>query len=78
MNPRVKDVKAKENYILYLTFDNAEIKKFDMKPYIEKGFFKQLKEVNYFYSVQVFMGTVQWPNGQDLCPDTLYEDSLDF
>lgn len=78
MNPRVKDVKAKENYILSLTFDNAEIKKFDMKPYIDKGFFKELQEKKYFNSVQVFMGSIQWPNGQDLCPDTLYEHSLNF
>ena len=75
MNPRVSDVIAKENYILNLTFDNTEKKEFDMKPYINKGFFKQLQQKNYFCSVQIFMGSIQWPNGQDLCPDTLYENS---
>jgi len=28
-----------------------------------------------FNSVKVFLGSVQWRGGQDLCPDTLYMDS---
>ena len=26
--------------------------------------------------VKVFMGSITWPNGQDFCPDTLYEESI--
>jgi len=73
--PRVKDVKAKDDYKILLTFDNNELKIFDMRPYLNKGFFKQLKDKNYFNSVKPFMNSIQWKNGQDLCPDTLYLDS---
>ncbi|MCI0471433.1 MAG: DUF2442 domain-containing protein, partial [Candidatus Aminicenantes bacterium] len=37
MNPGVKDVKANNNYTLSLTFNNGEVKVFDMKPYLDKG-----------------------------------------
>ena len=76
MNPRVKDVKPEDDYVISLTFDNGEARVFDMKPYLEKGFFKQLKEKGYFSSVRPFMGSIQWPNGQDLCPDVLFEESV--
>lgn len=76
MHPRIKNVKAQDNYKILLTFTNGELKIFDMKPYINKGFFKQLKDKNYFKNVIPFMDSVRWKNGQDLCPDTLYEDSM--
>lgn len=75
MNPRVKAVKANPDYTLTLTFTNGEIKVFDVKPYLDKGIFKELKNRNEFNSVQPFLGSIQWRNGQDFCPDMLYLDS---
>jgi len=75
MYPRIKDVKAQDDYKILLTFTNDELKIFDMKPYVNKGFFKQLQDKNYFNTVKPFMDSIQWKNGQDLCPDTLYLDS---
>ncbi len=75
MNPRVKDVKPTDDYKLILTFTNDEVKVFDVTPYLDKGFFKQLKNKGYFKSVKPFMGSIQWQNGQDFCPDTLYLES---
>jgi hypothetical protein len=75
MYPRIKNVKAQDDYKILLTFTNDELKIFDMKPYINKGFFKQLQNKNYFNTVKPFMDSIQWKNGQDLCPDTLYLDS---
>ncbi len=48
-----------------------------MKPYLDKGVFKELKDINIFYTVKPTLGTIAWKNGQDLCPDTLYLDSID-
>ena len=75
MYPRVKDVKPTDDYKIILTFTNGETKIFDVTPYLDKGFFKQLKDKNYFKSVKPFMDSVQWQNGQDFCPDMLYLDS---
>ena len=72
MNPRVKNVIPNNDYTVNITFDNGEEKIFDVKPYLEKGIFKGLKDLNVFKSVKPFMGSIQWKHGQDFCPDTLY------
>ena len=76
MNPRIKAVKPQKNHTLVLTFANDEVRVFNVKPYLDKGFFKELNELRYFYSVQPFLGSIQWQNGQDFCPDMLYIDSV--
>ena len=75
MNPRVTNVKPSQNYTLQVTFSNGEGKNFDVKPYLGIGIFKELQDLCVFSSVRPFLGRVQWSNGVDLCPDTLYMDS---
>jgi len=43
---------------------------------LDFGVFKELKDKHYFKRVKVIDGTVAWPHGQDICPDTLYLDSI--
>jgi len=78
VNPRVKKVKPNPDYTLTLIFTNDEVKIFDIKPYLEKGIFRELKDMSLFNSVKPFLGSIQWQNGQDLCPDTLYLDSINL
>ena len=75
MNPRVKKATPCQNYTVHLIFDNGEEGIFDVKPYLDKGMFRELRDLSVFNSVKPIMGTVQWKNGQDFCPDTLYLDS---
>jgi len=75
MNPRVINVKPEKNYTLLITFSNGEQKSFDVKPYLTIGMFKELKNESMFNSVKPFLGSIQWANGLDLCPDTLYFES---
>jgi metal-dependent amidase/aminoacylase/carboxypeptidase family protein len=76
MNPRVKNVKPEQDYTLYLLFTNGEEGILDMKPYLDKGIFRELQDVSMFNSVHPFLGTIQWANEADLCPDTVYLDSV--
>ena len=76
MNPRVVKVSANDDYCLLLEFSNGEKKTFDVSPYIGRGVFSDLSDLEMFKKVRVFLGTVQWSNGADLCPDTLYLDSV--
>jgi len=76
MNPRVKAVTPHPDYTLTLVFANDEVKTFDVKPYLNKGIFRELQDLAVFNSVKPFLGSIQWQNGQDLCPDTLYLDSV--
>lgn len=75
MNPRVINVKPEQNFSLLLTFSNGEVKRFDVNPYLGIGIFKELKDLSVFNSVKPFLGSIQWANGVDLCPDTLYMES---
>jgi hypothetical protein len=76
MNPRVKMVKPNPDYTITLVFTNGEVKRFDVKPYLNIGIFRELKNMSVFNLVKPFLGSVQWEHGQDFCPDTLYMDSV--
>ncbi len=76
MNPRVKAVKPHTDYTLTLTFTNGEVRVFDAKPYLQIGIFQELQDRGLFYSVKTYLGSIQWKNGQDFCPDTLYRESI--
>jgi len=76
MNPRVVAVRPQPDYTLTLTFANDEVKTFDVKPYLNIGIFRELQDQGIFNSVRPFLGSIQWQNGQDFCPDTLYLESV--
>jgi hypothetical protein len=76
MNPRVASVKPNPDYTLTLVFSNGEVRVFDVKPYLEFGIFRELKDKSLFNAVKPFLGSIQWQNGQDFCPDTLYMESI--
>lgn len=76
VRPRVVSVTPNPDYTLLLTFSNQERRILDMKIYLNKGIFKELKDIEYFMKVKVVLGSIKWSNGQDLCPDTLYNDGI--
>jgi len=76
MNPEVVNVKPEKDYTLHLWFTNGEEGIFDVKPYLEYEVFQALKDEKMFNSVRPFIGTIQWANEADLCPDTVYLDSV--
>ncbi len=71
----IKDVKPLENYNLLLKFENNEERVFDVKPYLEIGKFKELKDENIFKSVKVSFDSIEWANQLDLDPELLYQKS---
>ena len=72
---RVTSAKANDDFTLDLDFGDGVIRRFDTKPYLDKGIFKQLGDVEYFKRVSVVHGTVQWQNEQDFAPETLFLES---
>jgi hypothetical protein len=75
MNPRVRTVVPRDDYTLEITFSNSEVRIFDCAPFLDFGVFRELRDVSYFKQARAEGGTVVWPHEQDVCPDTLYEDS---
>lgn len=71
---RVKEAEYMKNYELKITFDNGVTKIADLSPYLTGPVFEPLKDPLLFR--QVFIPadspTIEWPNGADFAPDTLY------
>lgn len=76
MNPRVKKVSALNDYKLHIVFTNGENGVYDCSSLLGFGVFKELRNTSYFTQVKVVDGTVAWPHEQDICPDTIYLDSV--
>ena len=72
---KVLAAKANSDFTLDLKFDDGSLRRFDTKPYLEKGVFRELKDLNYFKNINIAFDTVQWPNEQDFSPDTMYIES---
>ena len=69
----VNKVKALDDYKLEIVFENKETKIFDVKPYLDKGLFKKLKDKNLFKRVKVSYDSIEWQEGIDLDPEVLYK-----
>ena len=60
----VKDVKPLDDYFLLLKFENEEEKLFDVKPYLDVGKFKELKDKTLFKvpgTVYLIIHPYLWP-----------------
>ena len=75
LRPTAIKVKPMDNFLLDVFFDNGEEKVFDVKPYIQGTWYGELADPVYFRSVATNGFSVEWANGQDLCPDELYYNS---
>ena len=69
-------VKPNDDWTLTLTFSNGKVGAFDVKPYLNKGIFRELKDVRLFKSVRIADATIEWKNGADLCPECVYENTI--
>ena len=67
----VKLEKALPDYKIYVETENGKKGVFDLKPYLDHGVFRELKNVHYFNQVGILFGAVTWPNEQDIAPETL-------
>ncbi len=72
----IRNVKPQDDYLLHLTFENGEERLFDMKPYLEIGIFKELKDTGLFKTVKLSFDSIEWANEADFDPEILYQKSL--
>ncbi len=64
-------VVANPDFTLRLEFENDEVRMFDMTPLLDKKPFSRLRPT-LFFEAYVDYGTVVWPGGIDVAPETLY------
>ena len=76
MNPRVIAVTSLDSHALLLQFNNGEQRRMDVSPYLAYPVFERLRDPGFFALVQADHGTVSWPAGIDLDPDSVYLESV--
>ena len=76
--PRVVEVSTRAPATLIVTFDDGRVNEIDLTDQLWGTMFEPLKDPGYFSQVKVNeeLGTVEWPNGLDLAPETLYQPDL--
>lgn len=72
----VKTVKPLSDFRIYVEVENGSKGVFDLKPYLDHGVFRELRDVHYFNQVGILFGAVTWPNEQDIAPETLLAEML--
>ncbi len=71
---KITKIEVLDNYLLHLFFDDNTDKVVDVKKFIINGTISEnLLDNNYFKQVLICDNGrgIYWPNGYDLCPDTL-------
>ncbi len=72
MTPDVIKVLATPDYSIVAEFETGEVRRFDMRPYLDFPAYAALREPGVFMRAHVENGTVVWSDEIDLSPDTLY------
>ena len=73
LNSVVK-IEYKNDYSFLIVFDDGLQGLVDFTEYLNIGpVFNPLKELSLFKSARIEGGTIAWPNGADIAPETLYD-----
>src|SRR3989442_11541722 len=72
----VKIVKPLPDYRIYVELEDGRNGIFDLKPYLDHGVFRELRDVHYFNQVSILFGAVTWPHEQDIAPETLLAEMV--
>jgi hypothetical protein len=75
MNPRPVKAIPHPDHSLTLTFDNGEVKRFDLAPYLGYPAFEPLRNIGFFQLARCQDGNLEWPGNLDFDPDRLYLES---
>ena len=67
-------VKHVRDYVLWLKFEDGTEGEVDIRSSLRGPVFEPLRDLEYFKQVRVEpeLGTIVWPNGADIAPETLY------
>jgi hypothetical protein len=71
--PNVVRAKYDRAFRIRLTFNDGTEASVDFQPWLSGPVFEPLTQPAYFRKFFVDGGTVAWPNGADIAPETLYE-----
>jgi hypothetical protein len=70
----IVEVRYVRDYIVWLRFQDGTSGEVDVSPSFRGPVFEPLRDLEFFRQVRIDpeIGTIVWPNGADVAPETLY------
>ena len=75
MYPAICEVTPNKDFSLKVVLDTGEKRLLDMKPYLDFGVFKKIRDYERFKRVRVVFDKIEWDEGVDLDPEFIYANS---
>ena len=73
--PNLTHVEPRENYRIYVEYDDGECGEVDLSDVAGQGSFKAWGDRAFFEQVHLTEdGAIGWPDDLDICPDQVYFD----
>ena len=70
----VLKIKYTKDYTFFVEFDDGKKGAINFEEFLQMGpIFKPLHDKTFFREAKIEGGTIAWPNGADIAPETLYE-----
>lgn len=67
-------IEYRGNYVYHVVFDDGMSGDVDFEPLLARGpIFEPLRDLMFFQRACIDGGTMAWPNGADVSPESLYE-----
>jgi uncharacterized protein DUF2442 len=71
--PLVTQAEYRDEYKIHLTFSDGTAGTVDFKDWLIGPIFEPVRDPEFFRRFFIEAGTITWPNGADIAPETLYE-----
>ncbi len=70
----VTSIEYRRGHVYHVVFDDGLKGDVDFAEYIDRGpVFEPFGDLSFFRQARVDGGSIAWPNGADIAPETLYE-----
>lgn len=71
--PLVTQADYRGEYKIHLVFNDGTEGVVDFRDWLEGPVFEFVRDVDFFQRFFIEAGTIVWPNGADIAPETLHE-----